>query len=30
MERVADPKRGWDKITMLGKFLPFKYHGATS
>src|SRR5471032_3692161 len=29
MERVADPKGDRVKITMTGKFLPFKYYGAT-
>jgi cyanate lyase len=29
MERLADPKGDRVKITMSGKFLPFKYYGAT-
>ena len=29
MERKADPKGDRVKITMSGKFLPFKYYGAT-
>jgi cyanate lyase len=29
MERVANPKGDRVKITMSGKFLPFKYYGAT-
>ena len=29
MERVANPKGDRVKITMWGKFLPFKYYGAT-
>ena len=29
MERVADPKGDRVKITMTGKFLPYKYYGAT-
>ena len=29
MERQADPKGDRVKITMSGKFLPFKYYGAT-
>jgi hypothetical protein len=29
MERPADPKGDRVKITMSGKFLPFKYYGAT-
>ena len=29
MERVADPKGDRVKIGMTGKFLPFKYYGAT-
>jgi cyanate lyase len=29
MERVADPKGDRVKISMTGKFLPFKYYGAT-
>jgi cyanate lyase len=29
MERVADPKGDRVKITMSGKFLPFKYYGST-
>jgi len=28
MERLADPKGDRVKITMSGKFLPFKYYGA--
>ena len=29
MERLPDPKGDRVKITMSGKFLPFKYYGAT-
>ena len=29
MERLADPKGDRVKISMSGKFLPFKYYGAT-
>jgi cyanate lyase len=29
MERLANPKGDRVKITMSGKFLPFKYYGAT-
>jgi cyanate lyase len=29
MERQADPKGDRVKITMSGKFLPYKYYGAT-
>ena len=29
MERLADPKGDRVKLTMSGKFLPFKYYGAT-
>ena len=29
MERLADPRGDRVKITMSGKFLPFKYYGAT-
>jgi len=29
MERQPDPKGDRVKITMSGKFLPFKYYGAT-
>ena len=29
MERLADPKGDRVKVTMSGKFLPFKYYGAT-
>jgi cyanate lyase len=29
MERLADPKGDRVKLTMTGKFLPFKYYGAT-
>ena len=29
MERLADPKGDRVKMTMSGKFLPFKYYGAT-
>jgi cyanate lyase len=29
MERVADPKGDRVKITMSGKFLPFKYYGSS-
>ncbi len=29
MERLADPKGDRVKIAMSGKFLPFKYYGAT-
>jgi cyanate lyase len=29
MERLADPKGDRVKITMSGKFLPFKYYGST-
>jgi cyanate lyase len=29
IERKADPKGDRVKITMSGKFLPFKYYGAT-
>ena len=28
MERLADPKGDRVKISMSGKFLPFKYYGA--
>ena len=30
MERQADPKGDRVKLTMTGKFLPYKYYGATS
>jgi cyanate lyase len=29
MERLPDPKGDRVKITMSGKFLPFKYYGST-
>jgi cyanate lyase len=29
MERQADPKGDRVKLTMTGKFLPYKYYGAT-
>jgi cyanate lyase len=29
MERLSDPKGDRVKITLSGKFLPFKYYGAT-
>jgi cyanate lyase len=29
MERLSDPKGDRVKLTMSGKFLPFKYYGAT-
>ena len=29
MERLSDPRGGRVKITMSGKFLPYKYYGAT-